>query len=246
MKKLKVTCGKKVFEAQLPETWNEMTPEQYLAAVDIWNGGIEQNAFLGRVFSIPENVVSSMGEFLKFSLLEQTKWMRTLEKPCSRFFIETLPNSVYKAPGWRLAGVTLERFMLADNYFQRYAISGDEDFLSVFVAALYHAERTDRDDMQRKVEYCDTLERKTKIAVFLNFMLIRKWLSMAYPFLFPTADDDDATEEPKAKPKPTDWLAIFDAFLGDDVAFIERYKKMLALDAFRLMNRRIKNSKIKQ
>ena len=38
--------------------------------------------------------------------------------------------------------------------------------------------------------------------------------------------------------------AVFVA--GDDVAFIDRYKKMLALDAFRLMNRRIKNSKIKQ
>lgn len=47
----------------------------------------------------------------------------------------------------------------------------------------------------------------------------------------------------RKKPTPTDWLAIFDAFMGDDVAFIERYKRMSALDAFRLMNRRIKQSR---
>ena len=69
---------------------------------------------------------------------------------------------------------------------------------------------------------------------------------MAYPFLFPSEEESDEAEEGRRNPKPTDWLSIFDAFLGDDVAFIDRYKKMLALDAFRLMNRRIKNNKIKQ
>ena len=84
-------------------------------------------------------------------------------------------------------------------------------------------------------------------AVFLNFILIRRWLSRSYPHLFPPAQADDEEEEesdkqPK-KPRPTDWLAIFDAFMGDDVAFIDRYKRLPALDAFRLMNRRIRQSK---
>ena len=146
----------------------------------------------------------------------------------------------------RLQDVTLEQFMLADNYFQRYAINpGNEELLSVFIAALYHAPKAEDDDMQKKVEFCNGMDKTVRIAVFFNFILIRKWLSMAYPFLFPTDEESDETENRKRNPRPTDWLAIFDAFLGDDVAFIERYKRMLALDAFRLMNRRIRNSRIK-
>ena len=41
---------------------------------------------------------------------------------------------------------------------------------------------------------------------------------------------------------PTDWLAIFDAFIGDDVADMRKYQIMLATDAFRIMERRIKNA----
>ena len=72
----------------------------------------------------------------------------------------------------------------------------------------------------------------------------------SYPYLFPPSDDDEDEDDGEAdkhkkqpKSRPTDWLAIFDAFMGDDVAFIERYKRMGALDAFRLMNRRIKQSR---
>ena len=246
MKNLKVTYRRKVFETQLPETWNEMTGEQFMAAVEIWNGGVDKDRFLCRMFSLPKNIVLLMDDFLKYTLLEQTEWMRKLDKPCSRFFVETLPGSEYESPGMRLQDVTLEQFMLADNYFQRYAINpGNEELLSVFIAALYHAPEAEDDDMQKKVKFCNGMDKTVRIAVFFNFILVRKWLSLAYPFLFPTDEESDEAEIRQRNPRPTDWLAIFDAFLGDDVAFIERYKRMLALDAFRLMNRRIRNSRIK-
>ena len=247
MKTLTVTYRKKAFEASLPETWNEMTKEQFLAAVEIWNGGIDKDRFLCLMFSLPKNIVLLMDDFLKFTLLEQTEWMRKLDKPCSRFFVETLPGSHYTSPGMRLQGVTLEQFMLADNYFQRYAIKPEnEEHLSVFIAALYHAPMEEEDGMPEKVEFCGRLDKTIRIAIFFNFILVRKWLSLAYPFLFPSEEDSDETEERNRNPKPTDWLSVFDAFLGDDVAFIDSYKQMLALDAFRLMNRRIKNSKLKK
>lgn len=247
MKKLTVTYRKKVFEASLPETWNEMTKEQFLAAVEIWNGGIDKDRFLCLMFSLTKHVVLLMDDYLKYTLLEQVEWMRRLNKPCSKFFVEILPGSRYESPGIRLQGVTLEHFMLADNYFQRYAIKPEnEEHLSVFIAALYHSQEKEDDDMQKKVELCSTLDKTIRMAIFFNFILLKKWLSLAYPFLFPSEEDSDEAEERNRNPKPTDWLSVFDAFLGDDVAFIDRYKQMLALDAFRLMNRRIKNSKLKK
>lgn len=79
MKNLKVTYKSKTIEAQLPETWNEMTMEQFMTAVEIWNGGVDKDRFLCRMFSLPKNIVLLMDDFLKFTLLEQTEWMRRLE-----------------------------------------------------------------------------------------------------------------------------------------------------------------------
>jgi hypothetical protein len=39
--------------------------------------------------------------------------------------------------------------------------------------------------------------------------------------------------------KSTDWLNVFDNFVGDDIAHAEAYKTMEATDAFRIMNKRI-------
>lgn len=229
----------------MPETWNEMTRGQFMTAVDVWTRGVDRDEFLVRMFGLPRNMVLLMDDYSKFCIIEQTEWMRRMDKACSVFFIERLPGSQYEAPGKRLQGMTLEQFMLADNYFQRHAIEPENgELLSVFIAALYHAADEKEDGMERKVDFCSRLDEGVRQAVFMNFMLVKRWLSMAYPLLFPSADDEDGDGKRRAKPKPTDWLAVFDAFLGDDVVWIDRYKQMLALDAFRLMNRRIKNNKI--
>ena len=84
-----------------------------------------------------------------------------------------------------------------------------------------------------------------KQAVVLNYVFIRSWLSKSFPHLFPEPEEDDhprPSNSPR-QPKPVNWLAVFDTFVGDNVALMEHYKAMAATDAFRVMNRRIRESK---
>lgn len=251
MKHVKITFKKKVYERDIATEWSELDAEGMKLAALLWSGGLQQGQLIAEYYGIPMSVVAAMDEYLTFCLMELTKWMARLDDAVDDFKIVALPGTEYSAPGPRLGGCTLEQFMMADTYFQRYAIGQKADDLTLFIAALYHARRKRDDDMDAKVSAVEGMEETVRQAVFLNFILVRRWLSRSYPYLFPPqqeADDDDGEEKRtkrKKRPKPqaTDWLAIFDAFMGDDVAFIERYKRMSALDAFRLMNRRIKQSR---
>ena len=248
MKHIKISYNSKLYERDIPTEWDELDAPGIQLAAQLWTRAIPHADLLSRFYGIPLTVVHALDSYLVYCLTQLTTWMRRLDDAVDNFKIAELPDSGYFAPGPRLSGCTLEQFMVADTHFQRYSITADPDHLTVFIASLYHARRRRDDDIDAKVSVVERLPDAVRQAVFLNFILIRRWLSRSYPYLFPppTTDADDTDDEPKRKlkkPRPTDWLAIFDAFMGDDVAFIERYKRMAAIDAFRLMNRRIKRSR---
>lgn len=251
MKHIKITYKGKVYERDIATEWDELDAEGLKLAALLWSGGLPRDKLLASFYAIPASVMKALDSYLVYCLTEMTTWLRRLDDSVDNFKIEELPDTGYFAPAPRLGGCTLEQFMMADTHFQRYAISQDADHLTLFIAALYHAKRQRDDNMGAKVKVVEGLDETVRQAVFLNFILVRRWLSRSYPYLFPPqqeADDDDdevkhTKRKKRSKPQATDWLAIFDAFMGDDVAFIERYKRMSALDAFRLMNRRIKQSR---
>lgn len=248
MKHIKITYKREVYERDIPTKWAELDADGLLLAARLWSGGIERGTLIARFFGLPDDVVTTLDSYLVYCLTQLTDWMQRLDDNVATFIIDTLPGTIYRSPGPRLGGCTLEQFMIADSNFQRYAVDQDPDRLTAFIAALYHAPRRADDDLDLKTSAIEQLGEDVRQAVFLNFILIRRWLSRSYPYLFPpstdNADDDDTPKGKKRKkPQTTDWLAIFDAFMGDDVAFIERYKRMAALDAFRLMNRRIRQSR---
>ncbi len=250
MKQITITYQGKSYTHTIPTTWGELDADGLQLAAQLWTGGLPRDELLARFYAVPLAVVHALDGYLVYCLTQLTSWMRRLDDAVDDFKIAELPDTGYFSPGPRLSGCTLEQFMIADSHFQRYAIGQDPDYLTLFIASLYHARRKRDDDIDVKVGVVERLPEPVRQAVFLNFILIRRWLSRSYPYLFPPQSDaDDSDDEPTAKrkrlkkPQPTDWLAIFDAFMGDDVAFIERYKRMAALDAFRLMNRRIRQSR---
>lgn len=244
MKHVEIKCGRRTFERDMPTSWNEMTCELMPVAAKLWMGSVTKEKFLALFLDVPDKVVDAMGPYLRFCLLQLTEWIEKLE-PMDRFVMDQLADTQLLLPPARLGACSLEQFMMADTHFQRFAIDASAvDSLDVFIAALCHSSETL--DMEQKVEIVSGLDPVLKTSVFINFIMIRKWLSRSYPFLFPPPAEEEEeikADAKKHKPRPTDWLAIFDAFMGDDVAFIDRYKQMAALDAFRLMNRRIKASK---
>lgn len=151
-------------------------------------------------------------------------------------------------PESNLAGMCFQQFMVIDTFYGWYLYSNQEEYLNRMIAALYlhrsesflpSQERLP--DIERRASEMAALDKGTRAAIMLNWALIKGWLCKSYPELFPMGDAGNL----KDKPKPTRWLDVFDAFVGDNIPSIDNYKAMSCRDAFRLLNRKIKEAKKK-
>lgn len=43
------------------------------------------------------------------------------------------------------------------------------------------------------------------------------------------------------KPKASDWLGLFDSFVGDNIPFMKDYQRMACMDAFRIIDAKVKS-----
>lgn len=219
----------------IPESWGDLTSIQMTMVAALHLRGGDIIPVIAMLCSVKEKIVRRMDDYQRYVLSEQLEWVRSLDRPCDRFIIERLPGTDLIAPGERLRGCSLQQYMTADTFFQLFTLHPDEEqYLNQFVAALYLR------DGERYIEQMESVDMDVRFAVYLNFVLVRVWLSNAYPYLFPRGEVEE--EKGTKATKPTDWLAVFDAFVGDDVAEMKKYQAMAATDAFRIMNRRIKNN----
>lgn len=252
----------------LPESWEELTSKQFLAAVRLWTGSITPDDFLHDVFGFRRKELRRMDDYQRWVLLHATDWMQNLRHPHNCFFMNRIPGTDLYSPGPRLRGCSLQQFMTVDTFFNQYTIAmnraGHQEeagqYLDKFIAALYKREGETYTVEEHRITIgegeprlvvledhligVNKMTSEMKQAVMMNYVLIRSWLCRSYPHLFPEPDDEEyrPTNSPR-QPSPTNWLAVFDSFVGDDVAQMEHYKAMAATDAFRIMNKRIRDAK---
>lgn len=97
--------------------------------------------------------------------------------------------------------------------------------------------------LQKRIVKVAKIDKHVKYAIFLNYVFVKRWLSKAFPFLFPLNEDPEPEKNGKKPAAPSvNWLDIFDAFVGDDVAVMEKYQAMPVATAFRLLNKRIRDA----
>ncbi len=246
----------------MPENWQEISPAQFTAVVNLWLGEISISEFLVNFLGIKRREASRLSDYQQWVIMHELDWIQDLRQPHNAFFIETLPGTKLAAPGDRLRGCSLQQFMTADTYFSLYLSSKDISHLDMMIAALYKeelevysTEEQVEPAMRDKVKLLSLDEHlpvisqqpeSVKTAIFLNFTLIKSWLAHAFPFVFPEAEEEEEDIKRKKRLKKSvtvDWLSVFDSFVGDDIAQMEKYKAMDATDAFRIMNRRIREAK---
>lgn len=263
MRKLKIQYRRffrtRTISVDVPETWKELTSVQFIAAVKLWMGDIAEDKFLCDIFNLPISAIKGLESYQRFSMLQMIEFLQNMKLPYNNFFMPVIGNKRYGkfyAPGERLKGCSLQQFMTADTYFQLFIINQDKtEYLDMFVASLYLAKNQRYVDLEldnKSLRLVDIdaniaaqshVNKDTKYAIFLNFLLIKVWLSKAYQQLFPSSGDDEKQYTNKPALKPTAWLDIFDAFIGDNVPDMKKYQAMPATDAFRIMNKRIRESK---
>ena len=251
-----------------PSNWWEMDERQFMAVVRSILGKISEEEYYADLFGIPQRLVGHLDQWHIYVLRKQVRFLDNGKAETSRFFIRQVCGLL--APEDALGGVTLQQFMTADTFFSQFVGTVTEEkpmgsitALARFVASLYmrrnEAYFVDRMPLRRTI--IDLPVRQERVvdlegnaaaiaeegdpdvlwAVYLNWVMIRNWLARAYPLLFPEADSDEKGDATQKRVKNA-WLNIFDSFVDDDVAHLDNYRRMACTDAFRLMNRRIKEA----
>ncbi|MBQ8223989.1 MAG: hypothetical protein IJZ86_01300 [Bacteroides sp.] len=236
----------------IPGSYAEMSPEQFLATIRLSKGWIDEKDFFLQFFGLSEKQLLKIDPFLLYKLTELMGFLKELRAVHTAFFLPSLPGKLL-APAGKLKGMSFQQFMTVDTFFSWYVTTEKGVYLDRFVAALYLKEKESYMpgademgvDLDARAKTVGHLPFDLKYAIMVNWVLIRSWLSRSYIHLFPEGEPAENSKGDRVKAKPVDWLSVFDAFVGDNVADMDAYKSLPCMDAFRLLNRRIKEAKKK-
>lgn len=233
----------------LPTNYAEMTPAQFLATVRLTKGWIDERQFFLQFYGLKNSQLARLDAFQIYMLTDSLGFLKNLRSSCRTFFFKSLPGKLL-APADDLRNVSFQQFMTVDTFFSWYLSTEKEKYLNQFIAALYlkkgesyHPFKNEKPlDLAANNLLAQKIPDDLKYAVMLNWVLIKTWLSDTYKYLFPQGEPAANTKGDKIKSKPVEWLAIFDAFVGDNIPQMDAYKALPCMDAFRLLNRRIKEA----
>lgn len=235
---------KRVIKRTIPTTYEEMTPSQFLATVRLTKEWITEREFFLQFFGLTDDLLAKLDTFLLYRLTETLGFLKQIKGACTGFYCQEL-NGKLLAPQEKLRGMTFQQFMTVDTFFSWFLVTEKEQYLDRFVASLYlKSDEAFTDlDLDERLPAVKQIHMDLKYSIVVNWVLIKSWLSSAYPFLFPEGEATPNSQGDKVKSKPVDWLAIFDAWVGDNVPSIEAYRMLPCMDAIRLLNRKIKEAK---
>lgn len=227
---------------EIPASWNELNAAQFVAIVSLNQRRIDEYQFFHIFFGLNRTAMERIDPFQLYSLSETLGFLSDQQVWHTDFFLSQVGK--LRAPGRMLSGMSFHQFITADTYYSWYAATENAIYIDKFVAALYLRQGESFipgegvvPDMERRLQEVKRIDLTTKMAILLNWSLIKMWLARTFTSLFPPSADTTG------KPKPSEWLTLFDAFVGDHIADIDAYKALPCMDAFRILNRRIREAK---
>lgn len=257
----------KCHTVRIPSSLSEATPRQFLTLLAFSQGRVSEEEFMKLFFGVTEDILAKLDPWQLYVITEQLRDLWKLEQ-CDHFILNSIDVKPLKEEGrksrigsWhleapvpQLKGMSFQQFMTVDQFYQWYAYSGKPDYLFAMVAALYlpvsaldgPLDFFSYDHGLMTETLAQNGDRWILDGIAFNWVLIRAWLSSAYPHLFPAAAGESSDGSGAArnragqKPRPASWLAIFDTLVGDDLTRLETYKTLPCMDVIRILNKRIK------
>ena len=214
--------------ATIPESYEEMSPSQFIAVVALSKQLITEEAFFCRFLGIKPSILARLDPWYLYTITSHLDFLKEIKHGISRILIPsiTVPSvsgwrlfsvsggsaSVFVAPTDKLQSMTFQHFMTVDTFFSWYLYTGRDIYLRQFVAALYM--QPHEDFQSHDIEHTSKLifqgkpkEKELCEAISCNWALIREWLSASYPFLFPSSSVSSGPasvpSSPQASAEPT-------------------------------------------
>lgn len=255
MRELRLEDKGRTYTYQVPEKYDEMDARQYRAAMLRLMRLSDCTKFWESFVGMPQRFCGSLPEWVHMELSSMIEYIPILDEKLDRFLIKQLPllnhfrQSRLMAPKPKLVNMSFQQFMSADNFFSFYSVTQRETFIDLLCASLYlkDGEVFVVEDKRERLVPMEEREKyihrfvpvEVRFGVFVNWIFIKNWLTDLFPHLFQKGKSD-------GKPKANDWLPLFDSFVGDNIPYIKNYQAMPCMDAFRILDRKIKQQNEKK
>jgi hypothetical protein len=206
-----------------------------MAAIPLYFAGALDDSKALRLFlGIKKRIARRIDDYQAFCILRNLQYLRKAE-PHGNFIIKSIAG--YKAPADQLAGVTFGAFIFGDTFYQNYLTNGRKDDLDQFIACFYCDKKGFYDkqieDKAAKIRNASIIKR---MAIMVNYGLIREWLALGYPNVFQKLQPGEKKEKGKG------WVAVFDSIVGEDIANMEKYAEIPLSTMLRYLNNKTKES----
>lgn len=221
-----------------PSSWNELTPKEYLTALRfLWNysGQLAYGlVLLATLYKVPLQIIDTLDEEETAIELERlrflfgnelNKWILKKLGPDSykkKWFLPYSFARKYHGPDDQLSSLTFAEFMHAENYFSKYDLTKNEQFLNGLIAILYrpkaskqqflvsgdHRTAFNPNDVAKRSNKLSRLENDVKQAILFNYAAVRLHFASLFPNVFETPDQDQSQATKENREQTGSWLDI--------------------------------------
>lgn len=234
-------------EGSFPSTFGELKPLQLVAIAALINGKISESHFLHHMTGIREYRIKKLEDYYRYKLMILFEPFMNVE-PYDRFIIPHINDAFGRivSPKPRLHGMTFAQFIFAESYFENYQADKKEVDLHKFIASLYLVQNRsfNEEDIIANAMLLNKVKPEILEAVVINYILIKEWLSLAYPMIFESSREDDTEKPQKIKNNTNNsgWLKILENIIGDDLVNHDRYSMLPLHNVLRWMTNKIKEN----
>ncbi|PXX96915.1 hypothetical protein DF185_19945 [Marinifilum breve] len=198
------------------------------------------------------NAVIKLSDFIKNDLIIENNLMPKVK----------VKSKKYYGPGDKFRNMTFAEFIFVDSYFLAYQANKDENTLNKMIAAMYRPQRKgykphssayggDRREvfnehiLSYRAEEIGKMDLDYRMAIFWNYIGIRRWLCTQYPNVLPIHEDDpEAVKRNKKKLRThNNWLKVVRSFTGGNPTEDDKVGKALLHAILDEMDQRIVESR---
>jgi hypothetical protein len=219
----------------LPVCWKDVNSHHLITLAKFHAGIIDDRQFFIELLKL-ERISGKFTSLDAYMISKQAGFLNSLE-PVDYFIIPEIKigKCVLKSPKKRFKDTTFGQFVMFDSIFMDHE-AGDHSVASKFIANLYDPGKFSIDEA---VELIDKLPDYKKLAVIINYRMLREWLGKIYTYLFMKDETDE--KKPKKQGKNNNWLPVLDSLISKDLANAEKYEQLPMHTVLRRLNMNIKN-----
>ncbi len=236
----------RIINVDYPCRWEELTPKQFIDIVSVISH--QEITDADNIFII--NTILGLKKCPLFNWPDRishlNKFLFEIKEPFSKVFItEIHPHGQpFYGPSDAFNNVKIGEFAFADTYFMAYIKTHRVEFMNKVIAALYRPRVLNLDPtsydyqgdfrepfneniIDHRASLVDRIPRPVKEAIIFNYRIIRKYIEMQYPYVFPQEKNKDVTVVKIGSSTQAGWDKFLRSLCNGDITQIDKVADQL-------------------